>query len=238
MTNFLRRNVLDFLLWALFLGCLFLMFKTSTDSKPEFIKNTDLEYLFNQFPTGNQIIFDITVGIIVSIFVYLLVVRLPAWQKKRRIKAHLLRCYETLKEQCLMHFLWACKQPAESAVIDNLKSLYAFKAYFNERVSADQDRWHLVLNGLTEEYVQSLVRELDIFRVELEYALTAVEVDDDIVFDFLRNLTQVLQRSHHWSDREDQLKPLSQFMWAMFTGWSFEHGYTGRDFVKEMVNSI
>ena len=137
-----------------------------------------------------------------------------------------------------MHFLWACKQPAESNLIDRLKSLEEFKVFFNEPVSEDQDRWHAVLNGLTENYVQSLVRELDLFRGELDYALTAVEVADDKVFDFLRNLTQLLQRSHYWSDSEDQLKPLSQFMWAMFTGWDIGQGYTGRDFVKEMVSAI
>lgn len=238
MLTFLRRNFLDLLLWALFIVCLFLMLKTSTDARPEFVKGTSLEDVFRPLSTGNQITFDITVGIIVSLFVYLLVVRLPTWQKKKRLKAHLLRRYDTLKEQCIMHFLWACKQPAESSLIDRLKNLEDFKAFFNEPISADQNRWHAVLNGLTEDYVQSLVRELDLFRGELDYALTAVEVADDKVFDFLRNLTQVLQRSHYWSDNEDQLKPLSQFMWTMFTGWSIVQGYTGRDFVKEMVSAI
>lgn len=235
---FLRRNLLDLLLWILFVGCLLLMFKTSTDQRPEFVKGTTLEDIFRQFSTGNQIIFDITVGILVSLFVYLLVVRLPAWQKKRRLMAHLLRQYDILKEQCLMHFLWACKQPAESSLIDQLKNLKEFKKFFEEPVSDGQNRWHAVLNGLTEDYVQALVRELDLFRGELDYALTAVEVTDDKVFNFLRDLTQILQRSRYWSDREDQLKPLSQFMWAMFTGWDFAQGYTGRDFVKEMVSTI
>lgn len=238
MMAFLRRNLVDLLLWALFFGCLFLMFKASTDPRPEFVKGTCLEDIFRPFSTGNQITFDITVGIIVSLFVYLLVVRLPAWQKKRRLKAHLLRRYDSLKEQCLLHFLWACKQPAESNLIDSLKSLEEFKAFFTEPVSADQDRWHAVLNGLTDDYVQSLVRELDLFRGEIDYALTAVEVADDKVFDFLCNLTEVLQRSRYWSDSEDQLKPLSRFMWAMFTGWSITNGYTGRDLVKEMVSAI
>lgn len=236
--TFLRRNCLDIVLWSLFLGCLFLMFKSSTDPRPEFIKGNSLEDIFRPFSTGNQITFNVTVGIIVSLFVYLLVVRLPTWQKKKRLKAHLLRSYDTLKEQCIVHFLWACEGPAESSLIDRLKGLEEFKAYFKEPVSEDQNRWHAVLNGLTEDYVQSLVRELDLFRGELDYALTAVEVADDKVFDFLRNLTQVLQESRYWSNNEDQLKPLSQFMWAMFTGWSFVHGYTGRDWVKEMVNAI
>lgn len=214
------------------------MFKSSMDPRPDFIKGTALEEVFRPFTTGNQITFDIAVGVIVSLFIYVLVVRLPAWQKKNRLKAHLLRRYDDLKEQCLMHFLWASNEPAESTLIDRLKSQEEFKTFFKERVSQDQDRWHAVLNGLTDDYVQSLVRELDLFRGELDYALTTVEVADEKVFSFLRNLTQVLQRSRHWSDREDQLKPLSQFMWSMFAGWSFVSGYTGRDHVNEMIRAI
>ena len=238
MLAFFRRNTLDLLLWLLFIGSLALMFKSSTDPRPTFIKGTPLDEVFRPFPTGNQIIFDVTVGVIVSLFVYVLVVRLPAWQRKQRLKDHLLRRYDDLKQQCLLHFLWACNEPAESTLIDRLKSQEEFKTYFNEPVSADQNRWHAVLNGLTDDYVQSLVRELDLFRGELDYTLTTVEVVDEKVFSFLRNLTQVLQRSRHWSDREDQLKPLSQFMWSMFTGWSIVSGYTNRDHVNEMISAI
>ncbi len=238
MLAFIRRNALDMLLWLLVLGSIFLMFKSSTDPRPDFIKGTSLEDVFRPFTTGNQITFDIAVGVIVSLFIYVLVVRLPAWQKKNRLKAHLLRRYDDLKEQCLMHFLWACNEPAESTLIDRLKSQEEFSTFFKERVSKDQDRWHAVLNGLTDDYVQSLVRELDLFRGELDYTLTTVEVADEKVFSFLRNLTQVLQRSRHWSDRDDQLKPLSQFMWSMFAGWSFVSGYTGRDHVNEMIRAI
>lgn len=238
MLALIRRNALDLLLWLLVMGSLFLMFKSSTDPRPDFIKGTALEDVFRPFTTGNQITFDIAVGVIVSLFIYVLVVRLPAWQKKNRLKAHLLRRYDDLKEQCLMHFLWACNEPAESTLIDRLKSQEEFTTFFKERVSKDQDRWHAVLNGLTDDYVQSLVRELDLFRGELDYTLTTVEVADEKVFSFLRNLTQVLQRSRHWSDRDDQLKPLSQFMWSMFAGWRFVSGYTGRDHVNEMIRAI
>jgi hypothetical protein len=234
---YMRRSVLDLLLWILFAVSGVLMLKSSSDPRPEFIVGTLLEAIFKPFPTGNQITFDIAVGVVVSLFVYVLVVRVPAWQKKVRVKAHLLRRYDDLKRQCLMHFLWACNEPAESTLVERLKSQEQFKEFFKERVSHDRERWHAVLDGLTEDYVRSIVRELDLFRGELDYALTAVEVSDERVFSFLRNLTEVLQRSRHWSDREDQLKPLSQFMWSMFSGWSMVSGYTGRDAVHEMISA-
>ncbi|MCQ9378324.1 hypothetical protein [Methyloversatilis sp. XJ19-49] len=235
---FIRRNALDLLLWALFAASALLMLKSSSDPRPDFIKGTPIEALLKPFPTGNQVTFDITVGIIVSLFVYLLVVRLPEWQKKGRLKAHLLRRYDDLKEQCLMHFLWACSQPAESTLIDSLKNQKEFRDFFNASVAPDQDRWHQVLNGLTDEYVRSIVRELDSFRGEVDFVLTSVDVSDEEAFRLLRNLTEVLQRSRHWSDREDQLKPLSQFMWSIFAGWSIISGYTDRDVIHDMITAI
>lgn len=238
MRAFLHRNALDLTLWLLCAASTFLMLKSSTDPRPQLIQGTLFEPLLKPFPTGNQIVFDVAVGIVVSLFVYVLVVRLPAWQKKKRVKAHLLRRYDDLKRQCITHFLWACGEPAASDLIDELKDLETFKDFFKTKVSEDQDRWHAVLNGLTEHYVTSLVRELDMFRNELEYALTAIEVSDEKVFSFMRNFTQVLQRSRYWSDREDQLKPLSQFMWSAFAGWSFVTGYTGKDAIAEMIAAL
>jgi hypothetical protein len=238
MRSFFHRNALDVALWLLGSVSSLLMLKASTDSRPEFIKETWFEQIFKPFSTGNQIVFDIAVGTVVSLFVYVLVVRLPEWQKKKRVKAHLLRRYDDVKRQCITHFLWACGEPAASDLIEELKDLENFKEFFKTKVSHDQDRWHAVLNGLSEQYVTSLVRELDIFRGELDYALTAVEVSDEKVFIFMRNFTQVLQRSRYWSDREDQLKPLSQFMWSAFAGWSFATGYTGKDAIAEMINAI
>ena len=132
MLAFLRRSTLDLALWLLCAVSLFLMCKSYTDPRPEFIKGTAFDAIFRPFPTGNQITFDVTVGIIVSLFVYVLVVRLPAWQKKKRQKAHLLRRYDDLKQQCLTHFLWACKEPAESELIDRPKNQEEFEVFFKE----------------------------------------------------------------------------------------------------------
>ena len=101
MLAFIRRNALDIFLWLLFVTSVLLMLKSSTDPRPDIIEGTALASFFKPFPTGNQITFDVTVGVIVSLFVYVLVVRLPAWQKKARLKSHLLRRYDDLKSLCL-----------------------------------------------------------------------------------------------------------------------------------------
>lgn len=236
--SYLRNKLLDIGLWALFAASAVLMLKSSSDPRPDAINGTWLDSLLRQFPTGNQVVFDVTVGVIVGLFVYVLVVRIPERAKRRRLKASLRRQYAMLKEDCILNFLWACGQPADSDLIERLKDRGYFKSFFKEAVSPDQDRWHAVLNGLDEYKVESLLLELEVFRREVEYTLNAVDVNNPEAFAFLKRLTQVLHRSKRWSDKNDQLKPLSQFMWSIHTGWSWVEGYTGRDAVAEMIEAI
>ncbi|GGX95808.1 hypothetical protein GCM10007160_24290 [Litchfieldella qijiaojingensis] len=137
-----------------------------------------------------------------------------------------------------MNFLFACEGSADLDLVERLKDREAFKSYFIEPVSSDQYRWHAVLNGMDELKVKAIVQELSIFRRELEYTLTSLDVDDPEVFAFLRRLTRVLQRSQSWTAGYDEIKPLSHFMWSIHTGWDQIHGYTGRDVIAEMIEAI
>jgi hypothetical protein len=235
---FLRRNVLDFALLVLLGMSTFLMLKSSTDSRPDCIKGTWLEALFRPFPTGNQITFDITVGVIVSLFIYVLVVRLPEQQKRRRLRANLRRQYDALKEATILRFLWACNVPASSELIERLKSRHDFKVFFKERVSDSQDRWHAVLNGLDETKISDIVHELRQFRREVEYVLSAVDVTDPKVFGFMKGLTRILSGGERWSEDYDHVKALGGFMWSVHTGWDWVHGYTGKDSIADMIDRI
>lgn len=236
--DFMRRNALDVMLWLLSGVCLMLMFKSSSDPYPETIKGTWLEYWLQPFSVGNQIVFDISVGVIVSLFVYVLIVRLPEYKTRLRLKANLLRQYDALKEDCIMHFLWACGESAETTLIDRLKDREEFRAFFKEPVSSCQNRWDAVFNGLDERKVDSLLFELEVFRQEIEYTLNTVDVSDSHAFAFLRRLTRLLHRSRRWSDENDQLKSLLGFMWSIHTGWNDVYGYSGRDSVADMIEAI
>jgi hypothetical protein len=78
----LRRRTLAIALWALFLGSAFLMLKSSADPLPFSLRGSAQGGLFSPFPSGNQIVFDLSVGIIVSLFIYVLVVWLPEHFKR------------------------------------------------------------------------------------------------------------------------------------------------------------
>lgn len=238
MLKILRRKFLDISLWAIFLVCVFLSLKSSSDYFPLWAEGTWFEDAVIQFGTGNQIIFNLAIGVIVSLFIYILVVRLPDIRKRARLRNNLRRSYSLLKEECIINFLWACGESADLELVDKLKDQESFKGYFKARVTQGQDRWDAVLNGIDEARVRAIVSELAHFRRELEFTLASVEVDDSQVFALLRNLTQVLHSSERWSAGYDEIRPLSQFMWSLHTGWDWVRGYTGRDAVTDLIDAI
>jgi hypothetical protein len=238
LLHLIRRKALDLGLWLLFVVCVLVMLKASSDASPTWAKGTWIQTLLAPFSTGNQIAFDMSVGVIVSLLVYVLVVRVPERKKRVRLKANLKRQYSNLKEDCIMNCLFACGGSADLDLVEQLKDREAFKHYFNESISSDQNRWHAVLNGMDELKVKAILQELSIFRRELEYTLASIEVDDPQVFAFLRGLNRVLHRSQAWSAGYDEIKPLSQFIWSIHTGWDWIHGYTGKDAIAEMIDAI
>jgi hypothetical protein len=233
----LRRRKLDSTLGLISIVSVALMFKSSSDPLVESLSGTWLEPVLLQYQTGNQIVFDVAVGIVVSIFFYVLVVRVPEAQKRGRLRKALRAQYQLLKEACIKNFLFACNGSADMSLVEKLKDRAHFKSYFSEPVTKSQDRWHTVLNGLDEQKIQDILIELEVFRHEVEYVLSSVDVRSDEAFAFLKQLTQVLYRSKSWTHNYDDVKQLSQFMWAIHTGWSLVYGYIDRDAIAEMIEA-
>src|SRR5262249_44919525 len=143
----MRRNRLDVGLWTLFVASTVLMLKSSSDRLPAQLRGTAAESLLSQFPTGNQIVFDITGGVIVSLILYVFIVRMPESSKRRRVRQNLRRQYDLFKEATIQIFLWTLHGSYNTELVDRLKDRDQFRSFFDERVSPDQTRWDAVLNG-------------------------------------------------------------------------------------------
>ena len=78
---------------------------------------------------------------------------------------------------------------------------------------------------------KSLIVEFEILIAEIRFTLIAVDVENQEVFDFLKTLATVLYRARNYGPEYDGVKSLLDFMWSVFTGWSFIEGYIkkGRD---------
>lgn len=234
----LRRLWLGTSLWVLFIVSAFGMVKSSSDPLLPSLRGTPAGAVLTQFPTGNQIIFDLTVGILVGLFIYVLVVWIPERAKRRRIRHNLSQSYSSFKEECILIFFSALQESCDLDLVDRLKDRMRFREYFKEMVSSDQERWHAVLNGLDAALVRRLVVELEIFMTEVHYALTVLDIENQEAFTFLKRLSQILYRFRTWTDQYDDVKRLSGFMWSVHTGWSSADGYTNRDVIAEMIAEI
>lgn len=235
----LCRNWLSVSLWVTALASMVLMLKTSADPMIEALVGTWLGDVLRPFPTGNQIGFDLSVGLLVSVFFYGLVVALPSRRKRLRIKRHLMRQYDYFKRDCLLQLLWA-SGGTDSSLVDRLVDRNEFRVYFETPVSDGMDRWHVVANTLQSdpERVARLLEQLEVFRAELEFALTVIDVEDSDMLSFARRLYQALKSGSKWQADYDDVKKISGFFWTIFTGWDIAEGYTERDRVQEFIEGL
>lgn len=233
-----RRHGLTFFLSVLFVVSSFLMVKSSGDPLAASIHGTIWQSWLSQFPNGNQIIFDSTVGINVSLFIYLLVVWLPDRSKRTRLRRNLRLQYDSFKEETLQIILSASWRSDDAATTGDLSDPKQFRDYFKESASLDQTRWDAFLNGLNENYIKRLIVECEILMAEVHFTLSAIDVDNQDAFALLKRLSQSLHRSKNWSPDYDDVKQLSRFLWSVHTGWSFVGGYPEKDVIAQMIEAI
>jgi hypothetical protein len=235
-----RRRWLGICLVLISVVSVVIMLKTSTDPALDGFHGTWIGKALQPFPTGNQIGFDLSVGLLVSVFFYLLVVAVPAQRKRRQIKRHLLREYSDLKRDCLYRILWACVGSVGEEQVTELLDRDKFKEFFRVRVDDNMDRWHVVQNELQSDPMKlaELVEPLNIFRGELAFALSVIDIDDPESLSFARRLDQVLSQGSEWEADYDDVKLASVFFWSLYTGWDRLHGYSGRDHIREFIEAL
>lgn len=236
LAEMLRYRALGIGLWVLFLMSVLLMLKSGSDPLPPSLMGGG--WVLSPFLHGNAIIFNLSVGVIVSLLIYVLVVWIPDQSKRERVRRSLALQYDSFKEECLSIFFSALHEPYDLELLHRLKDQTFFREYFKEKVSSDQERWHAVLNGLDDNLVKRLVVELEILMTEVHYALTVIDIVDRDVFSFLKRLSRILYRYRNWSADYDDVKQLSGFMWSVHTGWSVIDGYTNKDIIAEMIEAI
>jgi hypothetical protein len=100
MKSIKQKLIMVIFPWILTLASIFLIFKTSSDPVLSIFANTPVQKLFSEFTTGNAIIFNLSIGFLVSVIFYLLVVWFPNMQKKRIIKHNLKEQYRFLEKTC------------------------------------------------------------------------------------------------------------------------------------------
>jgi len=236
----MRLKVSTLLLWLLGILSVLLAFKASNEPILSIFQGTWVESFFQQFDTGNSIIFGLSIGFLVSVFFYILVVWLPNRRRKSLIKRNFEEQYRTFKHDTISIFLMACQGFHDSELPRKLSDQSEFVKFFREPIGSDPRniRWYTVLNGLKEHHLKSLLVVMEIFMNEVAYVLNNIDINDPEVFAFFKRLSQAVYQLKNSTLGYEEIKPLDSFIWQIFGGFSIIDGRRDYDVVKKMINKI
>lgn len=140
------------------------------------------------------LIYDLSIGYLVSYIFFFLVVVIPNRRGSRRMARFLSNHFRTFKLACIEIYLTAIGDAWDSELPEQLLQPEAFKDYFSARFSASQNRWHAVHNGLYDYGVPELLLECELLAREIEYTLVKLDIEDEDVASFLKRLGRSLRR--------------------------------------------
>jgi hypothetical protein len=186
----------------------------------------------------NKIFYDLAVGALVALFFYLLVVQLPDSLRRRRLKRNLRRHYRVFRKDCIQIMLLVADGAYSKGVPEALLEPDNFRAYFEENVVPDHDRWHDFQNNLDQRSLRELLTRMEIFRDEVAFILNNTDISNDEPFEFLKNLSATIYLMKDVTLGYDESKLLARFLWTVFAGWDLVTGYRKKDIVKKMIDAI
>jgi hypothetical protein len=185
-----------------------------------------------------KVFYDLGIGALVSLAFYYLVVRLPDYQRRQRLKRSLELHYRAFRLNCIEIMLLVTDGELGSVEPEALLDPEKFREYFKQRVTPDKERWHEFFNNLTEFYIGQLQTLMEQFRDELIFVLNNTDIPKDEPFEFLKRLSAAISSMKSVTPGYDETKPLDRFLWNVFAGWDWVKGYRKEDIIQKMIDEI
>jgi len=179
-----------------------------------------------------KIFYDLGVGSLVTLGFYILVVRLPEYQRRHRLKRGLEKQYRAFRHDCIATMLEVADGGYCADLPDKLMEQDKFREYF------DNTRWDAFSNKLNEKALEELRTSMEIFREELIFVLNNTDIPKDQPFEFLKRLSRLIYSIKSVTVGYDESKPLEIFLWDVFAGFNLVTGYRKDDIVKKMISAI
>lgn len=227
----------------LFFGSVFLLAMSSPEAvaREYFCNRISLCFKSEQPSFWNSIVFSLASGSLVSILFYWMLVRFPELRRRKRLKSVFLAQYKSFKLQCIDIFVVLSHGGGglyEPGLNERLLDQVEFRKYFKAETGEGQNRWHRVLNNLNDYYLEALARKMEHFREDLNFFVRAVDIPDEDKVAAFNRLSQSTYYHVTRSDDYDEVKSLSQYLWQLFSGWSFIAGYSDDDPIVDLVSSV
>ena len=234
----MRKNHYSVILTALTIFSIYGTFAGSNEQVPKLFQISPLQEVLEFMHSGNSILFNLSVGFLVSLFFWWLLVYMPQEKKRQILRTNLINRYKYFRLSIIQIFLFACQGSYESEQPEKLLNNETFKKFFKDNESKN---WYAVLNGLEDRpnWVQEILVEMEIFSKEIDYVLNNADIQDEKVHSFFKNFEShiyKLNKSPTYSG--DQVKYLGNFLWEILAHWSWVEGYRKNDVVQDMIHSI
>jgi hypothetical protein len=168
----------------------------------------------------SKIIYDLAVGALVTLAFYLLVVRLPDYERRQRLKRSLERHYRDFREDCIEIILMVADETYSAEIPETLIEQEKFREYFMQKITPDQTRWHRFLNNLDEDeyHLRELQSHMKNLREEIIFILNNTDISKSKPFEFLKQLSAAIVSMEHVTSGYDETKPLSLFLFDVQRG--------------------
>src|SRR5690606_23743415 len=113
------------------------MFSASGEPVIPILKGTWLEGPLIALGRSNVIVFSLSIGYLVTVFFWVLVVYMPERQRRRVLRDNLNQRYQEFKEEVIQTLLWASVGGHDSRTPRELTDHKKFKAFFDQDEKAN-----------------------------------------------------------------------------------------------------
>lgn len=213
-------------------------FSGSTEPVVWFLRGTSVEPFLQALHSGNSIVFSLSVGYLVSLFFWFLVVYFPDRTRRLILRDNLRRRYQDFRESTIQILLWASIGTHDLQLPKELCDHRKFREFFEEN---EKRHWYAALNGLqgTKERMDELLLELELFAGEVSYVLNNVNIQDAKVHSFFKRLSENIYRLKNSTVYSyDQVKSLGNFIWTIHARWNFIDGKLENDVIQDMIDAL
>ncbi len=188
----------------------------------------------------NSLMYEIGLGVAVSVGFYWLLVKVPEISKRKRLRDYLFASYKAFRRDATYQFLFASGYgPVDPDLVEELLPQRAFREHFKQpSTKVHGDRWHDVANGLEPHHRRDLFVIMSILRDDVLYVLNNTDIADQKSFDFLHRLTKAIASHDPRLEDYDDDKMMLRLFWSLMSGWNLIKGYEEEDHVNHIIRRI
>lgn len=177
-----------------------------------------------------DLINSILVNILAAFMFYILVVYIPEKKAKKIRRKNFKIVFETT-ELTILEILSQAVEAIKQQDLEKLLKPDNAKTFFTD---SNLSKFKKFLNENNISII-SIVTELEILKEEILYLITKIEISDHEVYDFLKNLSFVIQSYKIDHSKNNDLTILLDFLVKLFTGYNWSKKQFTKDNIFENI---